>query len=134
MSGKEPERKRDALQAEAADRVPQVRDVPDLVHVDLFGGKGQVLVRDLLRGARAGPFVAVLACELEAGGSVGTHRQEHCPEIVVCTAGRGRARVDGAPIELGPGAVVWLPLGSVLSLENLSGDEALAYLIVKARG
>jgi quercetin dioxygenase-like cupin family protein len=111
-----------------------VQDDPDFVQRGLFGGKGRVRVRDLLKGAFAEPFTAVLACELEPGGSVGPHVQEHFPEIVVCTAGAGRAWVDGRTAELTPGAVVWLPLGGVLSLENLSRDEALSYLIIKAHG
>jgi quercetin dioxygenase-like cupin family protein len=81
----------------------------------------------------ADPFIAVLACELEAGGSVGRHRQEQFPEIVVCTDGRGQAHVDGAAHAMVPGTVVYLPLGSVLELANGSADQPLSYLIIKAR-
>jgi len=110
-----------------------MRGEPTMVEVGLFGGRGRVLVWDLLEGRQAGPFVAVLACALEPGGSVGAHRQEQFPEIVVGLAGVGRARVDGVRQELGPGQVVWLPLGSVLELENLSSEQPLSYLILKAR-
>jgi quercetin dioxygenase-like cupin family protein len=100
----------------------------------LFGGQGVVQVWDLLGATPAEPFVAVLACELEPGGSVGRHRQEHFPEIVVCIEGEGDARVDGEAKPLAPGAVVHLPLGSILELVNRSVDEPLSYLIIKARG
>jgi quercetin dioxygenase-like cupin family protein len=119
---------------EAAAELPPAEAAPELLHVDLFGGQGEVRVRDLLRGAAAGPFVAVLACELAPGGIVGAHRQEQYPEIVVGTAGAGRAWVDDLPSPLGPGALVWLPQGSSLRLENLSDEQPLAYLIVKAAG
>jgi quercetin dioxygenase-like cupin family protein len=104
-----------------------------VVRVDLFGGRGEVHVSSLLEGA-AEPFTAVLACVLAPGGSVGAHRQEEFPEIVIGVSGDGAATVDGEPHELGPGDVVHLPLGSVLALVNRSPSEPLDYIIVKARG
>jgi quercetin dioxygenase-like cupin family protein len=97
----------------------------------LFGGIGEVSVVSLL--APQGPFTAVLLCELSAGGSVGRHVQEEFPEIVVGLAGEGRATIDGREHALGPGSTVYLPLGSVLAIENRSAEEPLTYLIVKAR-
>jgi uncharacterized cupin superfamily protein len=79
------------------------------------------------------PFAAVLACELEPGGSVGTHLQEHFSEIVIGVEGLGSLLVNGAPAELRPGSVAELPLGHTLSITNQSGDAPLRYLIVKAR-
>lgn len=99
----------------------------------LFGGEGSVFVWDLLGSKKAAPFGAVLACELEAGGRVGRHVQEHMPEIVIGLSGDGVAIVDGDAQELGPGAVVHLPLGSVLAIENVSPEMPLRYLIIKAR-
>lgn len=100
---------------------------------DLFGGKGEVLVWDLMGGADFPPFTAVLACELEPGGRVGTHRQEHFPEIVIFTEGTGAVELDGARADVSIGAMVALPLGSTLAIENASSTEPLRYLIVKAR-
>jgi quercetin dioxygenase-like cupin family protein len=108
------------------------RGTPD-VRADLFGGSGSVRVWNLLaRTTPPAPFTVVLACELDPGGRVGAHRQEHEPELVIGLAGRGRATVDGEPFPLEPHAVVALPLGAVLSIENLSLDEPLSYLILKA--
>ena len=103
---------------------------------DLFGGRGVVQVWDLLADytKMPAPFAAVLSCELEPGGSVGRHLQEHFPELVIGLAGDGEANVDGRELSLAPGDVVYLPLGSVLALRNRSETEPLAYLIVKARG
>jgi quercetin dioxygenase-like cupin family protein len=98
----------------------------------LFGGTGEVLVWDLMGGARFPPFTAVLACELAPGGRVGVHRQEQYPEIVVVTEGVGTAKVDGAPCPLEIGTVIALPLGSTLALANSSDTEPLRYLIIKA--
>ena len=99
---------------------------------DLFGGRGEVIVRDLLAGRAAPPFSAVLECELAPGGTVGAHRQQEHPEIVVGLAGDGEATVDGIVLPLCAGDVVHLPLGSVLALRNRSERDPLRYLIVKA--
>jgi quercetin dioxygenase-like cupin family protein len=111
--------------------VPEGR--PDL-RKDLFGGRGAVRVWDLLAQRRAAPFTAALWCELEPGGSVGRHVQEHYPEIVIGLEGSGEAAVDGQWQSLEPGDLVHLPLGSVLELRNRLDDQALRYLIIKARG
>jgi quercetin dioxygenase-like cupin family protein len=84
--------------------------------------------------APSGPFTAVLLCELSPGGSVGRHVQEEFPEIVIGLSGDGQTTIDGQARALGPGDTVYLPLGSVLSIENHSAGEPLTYLIVKARG
>ncbi len=104
---------------------------PD-VRRDLFGGKGSVKVYNLDPSPMP-PFAAALWCELEAGGDVGRHRQEHCPEIVLGLEGDGEATVGEQTFALRAGSVVQLPLGSVLSLRNLSSDAPLRYLILKAR-
>jgi quercetin dioxygenase-like cupin family protein len=93
-----------------------------------------VLVWDLLGAASVPPFTAVLACELAPGGSVGTHRQEQYPEIVVVTEGEGTAQLDGAPCAIGVGSMIALPLGATLALANGSDEHPLRYLIVKAAG
>jgi quercetin dioxygenase-like cupin family protein len=107
-------------------RVPTVRS-------NLFGGRGEVAVYSLLDGDGS-PFTAVLWCELAPSGSVGRHVQEEFPEVIVGLDGDGSASVDGTPRPLGPGDVVHLALGSVLSIENHSSTVPLTYLIVKARG
>ena len=108
------------------------REPPTWVRSDLFGGVGDVTVRDLLRGVQAPPFAAVLDCKLSPGGSVGPHRQQDHGEVVIGLAGEGEATVDGVVLPLGPRDVVHLPLGSSLALRNRSGTEPLWYLIVKA--
>ena len=75
----------------------------------------------------------MLACELAPGGKVGTHRQEHYPEIVVVTEGEGTAELDGVASPIGIGSAIALPLGSTLALANGSSEQPLRYLIVKAR-
>jgi quercetin dioxygenase-like cupin family protein len=102
------------------------------VRTDLFGGTGEVSVWDLLAGRVAAPFGAVLACELAPGGSVGRHRQQELPEVVIGLEGDGEATVDGEVAPLGPGDVVHLRLGAVLSIHNRSAERPLRYLIVKA--
>src|SRR5690606_36144870 len=98
---------------------------------DLFGGCGVVRMWDLLRRQRAGTFTAVLACELEPGGSVGKHVQEGCDEIVIILAGEGTAHVNDQVETLAPGHVVSLPCGATLALSN-TGEQLLEYVIVKA--
>lgn len=101
------------------------------VRRDLFGGRGVVKVWDL--GARTPPFTAVLFCELDPGGSVGVHVQDSDDEVVIVVGGRGSISVDGAARECATGGAVALPLRARLAIENLSGEEPLRYLIVKAR-
>jgi mannose-6-phosphate isomerase-like protein (cupin superfamily) len=98
----------------------------------LFGGKRCVRVWDLAPNPEA-PFAAVLACELEPAGSVGTHLQEQFPEIVICVEGTGSVQVNGVRSEFASGATAALPLGHTLSITNESSDSPLRYLIVKAR-
>ena len=105
---------------------------PD-IRENLFGGQGVVRVWDLAPGRALEPFTATLYCELDPGGSVGPHRQEHFPEIVVGLAGRGEARVGGHIQPLEPNQVVHLPRGETLALRNLAGDAPLHYLIIKTR-
>lgn len=99
---------------------------------DLFGGRGEVRVVDLMQGVARPPFTAALDCTLAPGGSVGPHRQEHHPELVICLGGRGIATVNGVETDLDDGVLVHLPLGAVLSLRNLSDATPLRYLIVKS--
>jgi quercetin dioxygenase-like cupin family protein len=105
---------------------------PADVRSALFGGEGTVRVWDLLRGTPALPFSAVLSCELEPRGSVGAHKQQRDPEIVIGVGGHGSAEIDGNERPLGPGDLVYLPHGATLSLKNLSSEESFRYLIVKA--
>lgn len=102
------------------------------VRTSLFGGTGSVKVSDLLGPRAAPPFSAVLFCELDPGGSVGLHQQQRDPELVIGLEGDGEATVQGQRTPLGPGNVVYVPFGATLSLRNLSTEEPLLYLIVKA--
>ena len=104
---------------------------PTFVQHDLFGGKGAVSIWNMLARRSAPPFSAALWCELEPHGSVGPHRQQRDPEIIICIAGEGQARVEDVVHDLSAGALVYLPQGAVLALIN-SGDVPLRYIIVKA--
>lgn len=109
------------------------RDAPHDSRAKLFGGRNTVRVWNLASSPLVAPFTTALACELEADGFVGLHRQEHDPEIVIVLEGSGQATVSGRPIALAPGTLISLPLGELLSIENLSKEAPLRYLIVKAR-
>jgi len=109
------------------------KDAGRAVRVDLFGGRGEVTVRDLLGRRDALPFEAVLGCTLTPGGTVGRHHQETAHEVVIAISGRGVATVGDVRIDLVPGAVAHVKLGDTLALENASDVEPLHYLIVKAR-
>jgi len=102
------------------------------LRADLFGGVGTVRVWSLLQ-ERAEPFTAVLSCELDPSGHVGRHRQQEFPEIVIGVEGDGEATIGGVRRALGPGDTVYLPLGEVMELRNLSQSAPLRYLIIKAR-
>lgn len=84
-------------------------------------------------GARTAPFTAVLYCELDPGGAVGTHVQETDDEVVIVVGGVGSIVVDGLAQRCAVGGAIAVPLRSRLAIENLSAEEPLRYLIVKAR-
>jgi len=98
----------------------------------LFDGVGTVKVWSLLQ-ERAEPFTAVLSCELDPSGHVGRHKQQEFPEIIIGIEGDGEATIGGVRRALGPGDTVYLPLGEVMELRNLSESAPLRYLIIKAR-
>lgn len=95
----------------------------------LFGGTGAVSVCAPKQTLPAS-FTVVLNCELTANGSVGTHMQDKDDEIVIGVSGEGRAIVDGRKHPLAVGAVVAVPCGTSLAIEN-TADEPLRYVIVK---
>lgn len=99
---------------------------------DLFGGQGRVQIDDLLQQQSLPPFREVLQCQLEPGGKVGAHRQEHFAEILLVADGQGQALVGGQPQMLGPGSLVLLPLGQSLELHNTHPQSWLCYFLVKA--
>lgn len=107
---------------------------PNDIRSALFGGKGSVGVWDLLAGRPFAPFSAALACELEAGGSVGRHMQQRDPELLLCAQGDGEILVDGKARPFTPGEVALLPHGSSLEIRNLTSDQPLRYFIIKAQG
>jgi quercetin dioxygenase-like cupin family protein len=109
------------------------RDDPHDRRERLFGGSGAVLVWNLCGAAPQPPFGAILACELEPSASVGNHVQQQLAEVVIVIEGEGVATVGGTPVPLQAGSVVELPLGQTLALQNVSREQPLRYLIVKAR-
>jgi mannose-6-phosphate isomerase-like protein (cupin superfamily) len=109
------------------------RHLPHAVREQLFGGQGAVRVW-ALTAQPAPPFTAILACELDPAGRVGTHLQEQYPEIVIAISGTGEVRVNDVPSPFDAGQVVELALGSTLSIRNASQTEPLRYLIIKAQG
>ena len=106
-------------------------DLPHDARARLFGGKGVVRVW-ALTATPALPFTAVLACELEAGASVGTHVQEQYPEVVIAVSGGGRVTVNGVETAFAAGSVVELGQGQTLSISNEASSAPLCYLIIKA--
>ena len=99
---------------------------------NLFGGKGSVFVWDLLKTQPAHPFSAVLFCQLEPGGSVGEHKQQRDPEMVLCLDGDGTIHVNGQLHVMSPLSVAHIPFGSSLAIANTSRAAPLIYLIIKA--
>lgn len=98
----------------------------------LFGGVGELLIWDLLGETPLPPFDAVFACELAAGGWIGTFQQESHTEIIVVTDGQGTAILNSEAIGIGVGSLIRLDLGSTLSISNESNQNPLRYLVIKA--
>ena len=97
---------------------------------ELFGGKGEVKVWNLLAQRLMGGFKACLWCELEAGGAVGKHYQESYDELIICISGAGTATINGECFAFESGIPVFLKMGQTLEL-RAGSKQALVYLIVK---
>ena len=98
---------------------------------NLFGGQGTVEIDSLLN-QQGYPFSAVLWCSLEANGSVGKHRQQRDPEIILGISGKGVMTINGVQQSMHPQSLAFLPFGAVMSLVNSSDTEPLVYVIIKA--
>ena len=99
---------------------------------DLFGGQGEVKVWNLISGRKMPPFSAALWCELEPFGTVGRHRQQRDPEVILCISGKGKATIGKHQHPMEKGSFLYIPFGASLALENL-GEEVLIYAIIKVR-
>jgi mannose-6-phosphate isomerase-like protein (cupin superfamily) len=66
---------------------------------------------------------------LPAGASVGRHHHLETEEVYYLLAGRGRMTVAGETREVAAGDAVFIPRGSMHSLEN-TGDEDIRLLLV----
>ena len=100
---------------------------------NLFGGKGIVEIESLLKEGSF-PFSAILHCTLEAGGSVGRHRQQRDPELVIGVSGQGTITINGKAHRLEVKTAIFVPFGAILSIDNGSETEQLEYWIIKVEG
>jgi mannose-6-phosphate isomerase-like protein (cupin superfamily) len=58
------------------------------------------------------------------------HAHEGYDQVYVVKSGRGRMRIDGETSEIAPGWLVFIPRGSVHSLEPLDGQPVIVYSIL----
>ena len=77
---------------------------------NLFGGKGDVLIWNLMGARQLPPFSALMLCELSPKGTVGTHVQQTSHEMLLVVAGEGIATVGSTQHPLAPHTVIHLPL------------------------
>ncbi len=105
----------------------------DWTRTDLFNGKGRVSIWGLMDGAPAPPFSAALWCSLAPKGSVGNHRQQEDPELILAVEGQGQIRINGVISPFTKGRLYYLKLGATLAIRNTSSTEELVYVIIKAR-
>jgi len=103
---------------------------PDLVHNNLFRGRGTVSVWNCVPQKRVYPFSVVLWCSLSAQGIVGRHKQQAHHQVIVCISGKGEIRIQKRAIPFEKGASIAVAKGDVLSIHNLEETE-LIYTITK---
>lgn len=83
------------------------------------------------RLAEAGRQLDANVLNLRAGQCIGSHTETDLDVLMVVVAGSGTMTINGGPLPLTPGALVWLPRGSTRSLA--AGADCLAYLTVHRR-
>ena len=110
---------------------PQPRHLTPSARRDLFGGRGEVKVWNLMSPRALDPFRAALWCELEPSGEVGRHVQQHYQEILICISGKGVVKIGQTAHEFTPGVCLTLSLGEILQI-TCGADTPLSYLIIKA--
>jgi quercetin dioxygenase-like cupin family protein len=90
------------------------------------GGRGAVWKLDPVERDLDANLIA-----LPPGDGIATHAGPHLDVLIHVVAGSGRLETESDPIDLIPGALVWLPRHSVRGFT--AGAEGLRYLTIHRR-
>ena len=92
---------------------------------------GQMAVRFLVEGRRAGGSVAVFEFDVPAGVAVPAgHSHDGYEETIYGLEGVLTWTVEGVPTDVGPGEVLVIPRGAVHKFDNPHGTDAKSLAIV----
>jgi mannose-6-phosphate isomerase-like protein (cupin superfamily) len=74
-------------------------------------------------------YIWLATDEIQPGNSSDPHPHKDQEEVLFFLSGKGRVRIDGEEINVGPGFCVLLPIGGVHQVIN-DGDTILRFLAV----
>ena len=92
---------------------------------------GQLAIRFLVEGEASGGSVAVFEFDVPAGAKVSAaHSHDGYEETIYGLEGVLTWTVDGTPIEIGRGEVLFIPRGAVHQFDNPHESDAKALAVV----
>jgi quercetin dioxygenase-like cupin family protein len=92
---------------------------------------GQLQIRFVLEGEQTGGSVAIFEFDVPAGARVPiAHSHDGYEETIYGIDGTLTWTVDGRPVEVGPGEVVFIPRGAVHRFDNGGDVDAQALAVV----
>jgi mannose-6-phosphate isomerase-like protein (cupin superfamily) len=110
---------------------------PILKHLDDLGAyrisPGDSVKLACLAGPEEGSPTSVFFEIWDPRGSQPDNSHPDSVEIFIFLAGHGRAFSDEHSVEVGPGDVLVLPVGSVHRIENLSDTERMSAVTIMAK-
>jgi mannose-6-phosphate isomerase-like protein (cupin superfamily) len=97
-------------------------DEGELCHV----GRARDPVRIKVSKSADGSALSMIVQEVSPGAVIPEHLHEREDEIILIQAGTGVAAIDGRETPVGPGAIVWVPKGTLHSGRN-TGNGVLRW-------
>ena len=92
---------------------------------------GPLAIRFLIEAEESGGSVAVFEFDVPAGAKVAAaHSHDGSEETIYGLEGVLTWTVDGVPVDVGPGEVLYIPRGAVHQFDNTHGIDAKALSIV----
>jgi quercetin dioxygenase-like cupin family protein len=92
---------------------------------------GEMVIRFLLEGEESGGAIAVFEFDVPAGARVASaHSHDGYDETIYGVEGTLTWRVEGVPVDVGPGEALFIPRGTIHHFDNPHDADAKALAVV----